>query len=154
MPRHQASSEPVATRLSEVAHIAGPRRPRGFERERVEAGDAQRTTNRPEAGHPDADAGVEATEATALVEHGGLEELEAVVPVAPAKALAATGQHARAPVVARRARSRLLERAERLTDPAMRARFLELPHHARCMGFCVTGGGAARAACERAYFVS
>jgi tetratricopeptide (TPR) repeat protein len=76
-----------------------------------------------------------ASEATALVEQlGGLEELEAVVPVALAEALAATGQRERARVVARKARSRLLERAERLTDPAMRARFMEVvPHHARCL---------------------
>ncbi|WP_437934079.1 protein kinase domain-containing protein [Sorangium sp. So ce341] len=76
-----------------------------------------------------------AAEASArLAEFGTLEEGESLVRLAVAEALAASGRHAEATAAIAAARAALLARAERLSDPTWRERFLhDVPDNARTL---------------------
>ena len=76
-----------------------------------------------------------ATEASdALAELGSIEDFEALIGIAHAEALDATGNHEAAKAVIGAARRRVLGRAARLGELA-RTRFLEaVPDNARCLG--------------------
>ncbi len=71
----------------------------------------------------------------ALEQHerlGGIDDGEAIIRLTWAEALAAVGRRAEAIAAGDRARARLLERAAAITDPALRASFLErVPENAR-----------------------
>jgi len=77
----------------------------------------------------------DATEADRLLQQvGGLDEGEAVVRLIHAEALHATGRQADAVSAIHAARDRLLERAERIRDEALRRSFLEhVPENARTL---------------------
>jgi tetratricopeptide (TPR) repeat protein len=65
---------------------------------------------------------------------GGVEEGESLVRLTFAEALTATGDHDGARTAVRRARERLLARAEKISDPAVRQSFLErVPENARTL---------------------
>jgi tetratricopeptide (TPR) repeat protein len=64
---------------------------------------------------------------------GHIEEGEALVRLAHAEALLATGRADEARDAAADARARLLARADRITEPAWRDGFLALPEHARTL---------------------
>ncbi|WP_437605380.1 hypothetical protein WMF20_30200 [Sorangium sp. So ce834] len=76
-----------------------------------------------------------AAEASAqLAEFGTVEEGESLVRLAVAEALAASGRHAEATAAIAAARAALLARAERLSDPTWRERFLrDVPDNARTL---------------------
>jgi len=70
----------------------------------------------------------------ALERLGGIDDGEAIIRLTHAEALAAVGRATDARHALERARERLLERAARLADPALRASFLErVPENARTM---------------------
>ncbi|WP_437785761.1 serine/threonine-protein kinase [Sorangium sp. So ce1097] len=77
---------------------------------------------------------------------GSLEEGEALVRLAYAEALAASGAHGEAAAVLAEARERLLARAERIADPRRRERFLTaVPENARIVrGALGTDDGGAQ----------
>jgi tetratricopeptide (TPR) repeat protein len=63
-----------------------------------------------------------------------LGEEEPLARLALVEALAENGEHAEARAALARARERLLERAQRITDPGLRDAYLErVPHHARTL---------------------
>ena len=76
-----------------------------------------------------------ATEASSrLAQFGTLEEAESLVWLTYAEALAASGRHAEAEVAIASARTALLARAEKLSDPTWRERFLHgVPENARTL---------------------
>jgi hypothetical protein len=86
-----------------------------------------------------------AREAHAILEElGEIEEGEAMVRVVYAEALRATGARREFEQIARAARDRLLDRADKISDAAWRERFLTaVPDNARTL---VLWGVAARAA--------
>ncbi|HVK77242.1 MAG TPA: protein kinase [Kofleriaceae bacterium] len=65
---------------------------------------------------------------------GGIDDGEAIIRLTWAEALAAAGRTAEAAAAGLRARARLLERAAAISDPALRASFLErVPENARTL---------------------
>ncbi|WP_437989516.1 protein kinase domain-containing protein [Sorangium sp. So ce145] len=69
-----------------------------------------------------------------LVEFGTVEEGESLVRLTYAEALAASGRHAEATAAIASARTALLARAEKLSDPTWRERFLhDVPDNARTL---------------------
>ncbi|APR84843.1 Adenylate cyclase [Minicystis rosea] len=71
---------------------------------------------------------------TVLFDLGGIEEGEALVRLAYAEALAATHREREARAVLLEARERLLERADRISDPSLREGFLRgVPENARTL---------------------
>jgi hypothetical protein len=90
-----------------------------------------------------ADALADAEEAfTVLFDLGGIEEGEALVRLAYAEALLATHRDREARAVLAEARERLEERAERISDEALRADFLSaVPENARTLELSGASGG-------------
>ena len=85
------------------------------------------------AGRP-AEAGKAASEAMSFVESGALEAGEALARLTFAESLWALGDAAGAAQQIRTARERLLEKAEKIRDPALRESFLRrVPEHARTL---------------------
>jgi eukaryotic-like serine/threonine-protein kinase len=69
-----------------------------------------------------------------LASLGIIEEGESLVRLAHAEALEANGDHDAAVIAAVSAQQRLMERAEKIEDPALRASFLDrVPEHARTL---------------------
>ncbi|WP_437964134.1 protein kinase [Sorangium sp. So ce260] len=87
-----------------------------------------------------------AAEASAqLAEFGTLEEGESLVRLTYAEALAASGRHAEATAAIASARAALLARAEKLSDPTWRERFLrDVPDNARTLELARQWLGAPR----------
>jgi tetratricopeptide (TPR) repeat protein len=86
---------------------------------------------------------VDARRAMALFEQlGGIEEGEALVRLVYAEALQVSGDTGGARLAITTARARLLERAEKLRDPAFRTSFLErVPDHARTLALAKAWNG-------------
>jgi tetratricopeptide (TPR) repeat protein len=77
-----------------------------------------------------------ATESNALLEElGSIEDGEGLARLSYVEALEANGEPARAREALERARQRLLERADKISDPELRKSFLEnVPEHAQTLG--------------------
>lgn len=95
------------------------------------------------AGRPAEARAAAATAAELLDELGGIEEGEALIRLTDAETRDAMGDRTGARQVAVEARRRLRERAARVSDPELRARFLgSIPEHARTMALAAAWEGA------------
>src|SRR5262249_28237721 len=93
-------------------------------------------------GRPD-EAREAAEEAARLLEQGGVEESEALIRLVLAEAIHATGDIEAAHVALAAGKRRLLDRAAKIEDPAVRRRFLEnVPEHARTIALAEEWLGA------------
>lgn len=72
---------------------------------------------------------------------GGIDDGEAIIRLTLAEALAATGDRTAAAAAVGRARDRLLERSDAISDPALRASFLgRVPENARTLAMAAELG--------------